>query len=256
VWLHAMLAGFEPPPAHHGPSESAANSGTGADRDEDNGPAGGAAAMMVTGMAVGAGGCARVTGMDATAPPAAMAPPAGTAATTAATGPPAATVATVPPAATAATAFTLAEAPAFAAPATIKTMARAEIADDTFDSTTAEETVLAATVSVEAAAVGVLAATADAEAVVSPAGAPVYPAVLADETGETGAGDSPRLRPRLMSHAPPEFAAEFRAMSEDPRFSSALNDDCDSQSSNFDYFIDVSDMMMRGGDAGWLERAD
>jgi hypothetical protein len=134
------------------------------------------------------------------------------------------------------------------------TMARAEIADDTVDAATAEETVEAATARVEAATAGVLAATADAEAMVPLPGSPVNPAGHAGETGETGAGDS-RFWLCLMPHAPPAFAAEFRAMSENPRFGMALNDDCDVEDPNWDFLLEASDLMLRGVEAGWLGRA-
>ncbi len=129
-----MLAGFAPPTALHGlpeeaeTSDSTEDSDTGADSDEDKGPA--AAVMMGSGMAVRAGGCTTVTGMDGTSSAAAMAPPA-TKATKAATGPPAATAATASPVAKAATAFAVEEAPALAE--SIMTVALAEIADDTID---------------------------------------------------------------------------------------------------------------------------
>jgi hypothetical protein len=277
VWLHAMLAGFAPPRAHHGIPEEAEASDSA--EDSDIGPDFDGAAAMGSGMADRAGACAKdaMASPAATVPPAAtaaMCPPVATAATadsplappaaTAATGPPHATAASAdsplaPPAATAATAITILTMPDAAAES-IMTMALAEIADDTLDSTSAEETVEAATARVEdtldstsaeetveaaaarveAATAGVLAATADAEAMVPPAGAP---------------GDLQSLRPCLLSHAPPEFVAEFRAMSQDPRFASACNDDCDVEDQDFDWFCDVADMLMRGGDAGWIGRA-
>mgnify|MGYP000391210763 CR=1 FL=1 len=253
-----MLAGFAPPTALHGlpeeaeASDSTDDSDSGADSDENKGPA--AAVMMGSGMAVRAGRCPTVTGMDGTSSAAAMAPPA-TKATKAATGPPAATAATAPPVAKAATAFAVEEAPAFAAAESIMTMALAEIADDTIDSATAEETEQAATARVEAATARVLAATVNAEAMAPTTGAPVDPAGIVHQTERIGTGGSQRLRPCLLSHAPFEFAAEFRAMSEDPRFSSALNDDCDDDHPDLEFFCDVASMMMRGGVAGWIGEA-
>jgi hypothetical protein len=163
---------------------------------------------------------------------------------TAAEAPPAAKAASPPPFAKAAAAVTAA-----AAADSIMTRARATAESYmAMDSTAAVETVESGTASVEASTAGVQAAPAEAEV----PGAPIHPAGHAGETGETGQGPSGLC---LHPDAPPAFAAEFQPMSADPRFVMALNEDCDDDDPNWDFFFEVSDMMLRGVEAGWLGRS-
>lgn len=112
----------------------------------------------------------------------------------------------------------------------------------------------------------------------APAEAHGIPAGLADDMGEGGPGDSPEdstlalvvspttwvlseaLRctwPVVLPHAPPGFAAEFRAVSEDPRFGAALFDDIseDNSEEDWDFWGDVARLMLVGGESGYIGRA-
>lgn len=81
-------------------------------------------------------------------------------------------------------------------------------------------------------------------------------AMVVSQTEQRASG-ALRMKPWVLPHAPPGFAARFRAVSEDPRFRAALTEDLgiENPDADLDYWCEVAEVMMIGGESGYIGQA-